>query len=335
MIVLVTGGAGYIGSHACVELQKAGHKAVIIDNLCNASPTAIDRIEAITGQRPVFVKSDVRDRGAVVEAIKSNACDAVMHFAGLKAVGDGEKNPLEYYDNNVIGTLRVAEAMQATGVKIIIFSSSATVYGNPVFLPYTEEHPLGSINVYGHTKLVSEGILRNFAKASPQVSVGLLRYFNPIGAHESGLIGENPKDVPNNLMPYVTQVAVGKRDCLSVWGNDYDTPDGTGVRDYIHVADLAEGHVRALDKLAQTGESFVVNLGTGRGYSVLDVVRAFESGSGRKIPYKFAARRKGDLPSYYADASKAEKLLGWKAKRDLLTMCRDSWNWQQKNPDGY
>ncbi len=335
MNVFVTGGAGYIGSHTCVELLKQGHKVVIYDNLCNASPDVIDRIEAITGQRPVFVEGDVRDRALVEKTLRAEACEAVIHFAGLKAVGESEQKPLMYYDNNVVGTLRLAEAMQAADVRFIIFSSSATVYGTPVFLPYTEQHPLSAINTYGHTKLVAEGLLQNFAKAWPASAIGLLRYFNPVGAHESGLIGEDPKGIPNNLMPYVTQVAVGKRPFLNVWGGDYDTPDGTGVRDYVHVVDLARGHVCALEKLIKDQKSFAVNLGTGQGSSVLDVIKAFEQASGRKIPYQIAPRRAGDLPSYYADASYAATLLGWRAEKDLAAMCRDSWNWQSKNPNGY
>lgn len=335
MIVFVTGGAGYIGSHTSVELLKAGHKVVVYDNLCNSSRVAIDRVQAITGQRPVFIEGDVRDRASMVQAIRAERCEAVIHFAGLKAVGEGEEKPLDYYDNNVVGTQRVAEAMQETGVKIVIFSSSATVYGQPVFLPYTESHPLGPTNVYGRTKLASEDLLLSFAKATPGVRVGLLRYFNPVGAHESGLIGEDPKGIPNNLMPYIAQVAVGKRPHLNVFGNDYNTPDGTGVRDYIHVVDLADGHVRALEALAKGPDNLIVNLGTGNGASVLEVVKAFEQASGRSVPYHIQPRRAGDLPSYYADARKAHEILGWVAKRDLVVMCRDSWNWQSHNPNGY
>lgn len=335
MIIFVTGGAGYIGSHTCVELFKAGHKVVVYDNLCNSKREAVDRIEKIVGQRPVFIEGDVRDRAHLIETMRAEGSEAVIHFAGLKAVGEGEQKPLDYYDNNVVGTLRVAEAMQETGVRLIIFSSSATVYGQPVFLPYTEEHPVSAINVYGHTKLTAEGLLQNFAKATPGVRLGLLRYFNPIGAHESGLIGEDPKGIPNNLMPYIAQVAVGKRPYLNIFGNDYDTPDGTGVRDYIHVVDLAEGHVRALEVLARGQDSLTLNLGTGNGASVLEVVKAFEKASGRTIPIRIEPRRAGDLPSYYADARKAREILGWAAKRDLVAMCRDTWHWQAKNPDGY
>lgn len=335
MAILVTGGAGYIGSHACVELLKAGYDVVVYDNLSNAHPEVIRRIDRIAGRSPSFVEGDVRDRFLLATTIRKNGCDAIMHFAGLKAVGESGEKPLLYYDNNVVGTLRVAEAAQEMGVRRIVFSSSATVYGTPVFLPYTEEHPLSAMNVYGHTKLVSEGLLQNYAKASPSCAVALLRYFNPVGAHESGLIGEDPLGVPNNLMPYVTQVAVGKRAHLTVFGDDYDTPDGTGVRDYIHVVDLALGHVRALDKLVKDGQSVVVNLGAGRGHSVLDLVRAFEKESGRKIPVQIGPRRDGDLASYYADASRAALLLGWRAERDLAQMCRDSWNWQSQNPYGY
>ncbi len=335
MKVFITGGAGYIGSHTCVELLSAGHEVVVYDNLSNAHPSVMDRIAKITGKKLIFVRGDVRDLEGMVACLSDFACDAVIHFAGLKAVGESVQKPLEYYDNNVVGTIRVAEAMKATGVGPIIFSSSATVYGVPQKLPLTEDHPLSAVNPYGHTKLISEGILENLVKASPDHSVGLLRYFNPIGAHESGLIGENPKDVPNNLVPYVAQTAIGIREYLNVWGDDYDTPDGTGVRDYVHVVDLALGHVRALEKLAHNHESFTVNLGTGRGYSVLEIVKAFETTSGRKIPYKIRPRREGDVAVCYADPSKAESLLGWKAQRDLQRMCADSWNWQSKNPKGY
>ncbi len=331
----MTGGAGYIGSHTCVELLKEGHRLVVYDNFSNSSPEVLNRIEAITGKRPDLVQGDVRNRALVEETLRRYSCDAVIHFAGLKSVGESVAKPLEYYDNNVVGTLRVAQAMQATGVRFMIFSSSATVYGVPQTLPLTEDHPLHAVNPYGHTKLVCEGILDNFVKASARYHVGLLRYFNPVGAHESGSIGEDPKDIPNNLVPYIAQTAIGTRECLNIWGNDYDTPDGTGVRDYVHVVDLAIGHVRALDALVKNQESFVVNLGTGRGYSVLEMVKAYEQASGRTVPYTFAPRREGDVAACYADVGKARALLGWTAEKTLEDMCRDSWNWQSNNPDGY
>ncbi|MDD2324966.1 MAG: UDP-glucose 4-epimerase GalE [Alphaproteobacteria bacterium] len=335
MKILVTGGAGYIGSHTCVELLDGGHDVVVYDNLCNANEGVLDRVEHITGKRPVFVRGDIRDAEAVEAALRQHACTAIIHFAGLKAVGESVEKPLMYYDNNVVGTMRVLEAAAKTGVRQFVFSSSATVYGEPKFLPFTEEHPTAAMNPYGKTKLAAEGMIEAFAVAVPTCKVALLRYFNPVGAHESGLIGEDPKGIPNNLMPYVTQVAAGRRTHLNVWGNDYDTPDGTGVRDYVHVVDLAKGHVRALDTMAEKGESLTVNLGTGKGYSVLEIVKAVEVASGKTIPTKIGPRRFGDLPAYWADTALAEKLLGWKAERDLAAMCRDSWNWQSKNPDGY
>jgi len=335
MKILVTGGAGYIGSHTCVELLDGGHEVVVYDNLCNANEGVLDRVEHITGKRPVFVRGDIRDAEAVEAALRQHACTAIIHFAGLKAVGESVEKPLMYYDNNVVGTMRVLEAAAKTGVRQFVFSSSATVYGEPKFLPFTEEHPTAAMNPYGKTKLAAEGMIEAFAVAVPTCKVALLRYFNPVGAHESGLIGEDPKGIPNNLMPYVTQVAAGRRTHLNVWGNDYDTPDGTGVRDYVHVVDLAKGHVRALDTMAEKGESLTVNLGTGKGYSVLEIVKAVEVASGKTIPTKIGPRRFGDLPAYWADTALAEKLLGWKAERDLAAMCRDSWNWQSKNPDGY
>jgi len=335
MIVFVTGGAGYIGSHTCVELIKAGHTPVIFDNLSNAKIGVLARIEQITGKKPVFVQGDVRDRTQMESALREHKCDSIIHFAGLKAVGESVEKPLAYFDNNIVGTLRVLEAMQSTQVKRLIFSSSATVYGMPQTLPLDEEHPLSAISPYGRTKLTAEGMISDFLTAQPTACAGILRYFNPVGADESGLIGEDPAGIPNNLMPFIAQVAVGKREHLNVWGNDYDTPDGTGVRDYVHVVDLALGHIAALEKLAEKGESLTVNLGTGRGYSVLDLVKAFEKASGRPIPIKIAPRRAGDAASCYADPSKAERLLGWKAQKDLAQMCQDSWNWQQKNPNGY
>lgn len=334
MNVLVTGGAGYIGSHTCVELLNAGHQVVVLDNFVNSHAASIARVQHITGQQVHLVEGDVRDQALLEATLREYRCDAVIHFAGLKAVGESVAKPLEYYDNNVVGTLCLLRAMQATGVNTIVFSSSATVYGNPQFLPYTEDHPLSTTNTYGQTKLVVEEMLRDLFRAAPDWKIGILRYFNPVGAHESGLIGEAPQGIPNNLMPYVTQVAIGRREQLQIWGNDYDTPDGTGVRDYIHVVDLAVGHVLALKQLS-TPQCFAVNLGTGIGYSVLDVVRAFETSSGKKIPYTICPRRPGDLPSYYSDPALAETLLGWKATRDLETMCADSWRWQEHNPQGF
>ncbi|MDD3182486.1 MAG: UDP-glucose 4-epimerase GalE [Alphaproteobacteria bacterium] len=336
MNIFVTGGAGYIGSHTCVELIKAGHQVVVYDNLSNAHPEVLNRIEKITGQKVSFIKGDVRDRQLMEESLRAHGCEAVFHFAGLKAVGESIEKPLAYYDNNVTGTIHVLEAMLAAKTRFIIFSSSATVYGLPETLPLTETHPLSVVNPYGHTKLISEGILESFVKANPFHCAGILRYFNPVGAHESGLIGEDPKGIPNNLFPYVSQTAAGRRDCISIWGNDYEnTPDGTGVRDYVHVVDLAKGHVHALKKLMESQTNFVVNLGTGSGYSVLEILHAFEQACGHKIPYKFGPRRQGDVATYYADPSQAQKLLNWVAQKDLAQMCKDTWNWQTKNPDGY
>ena len=334
-MILVTGGAGYIGSHACLELLNAGHEVVVLDNFANSSRTSLERVHRITNRRLTVVEGDIRDQAAIEKALKDFGCTAVVHFAGLKAVLDSVKSPLDYYDNNVIGSQRLLQAMLACGVKRIIFSSSATVYGDPKFLPYTEDHPLNPVNPYGRTKLVVEDMLRDQFASDASWSIGILRYFNPIGAHESGLIGEDPKGVPNNLLPFVAQVAVGRRDRLNVWGNDYDTPDGTGVRDYIHVVDLAQGHVAALRSLDNPG-CFTVNLGTGRGNSVLEVVRAFEQASGKPIPYDIRPRRSGDIASCYAATDRAAKYLGgWRATRDLDTMCRDHWRWQSQNPNGY
>jgi UDP-glucose 4-epimerase len=335
--ILVTGGAGYIGSHTCVELLNAGYAVTIFDNYCNSKPEALNRVERITGKTLARVQGDVRDRAALEAALRTSGATAVIHFAGLKAVGDSSVYPLQYYDNNVVGSLRLLEAMQACGVKTLVFSSSATVYGTPQFLPYTEAHPFAPTNPYGRTKLMVEDVLRDAFAADPSWQFAILRYLNPVGAHASGLIGEDPQGVPNNLMPFVAQVAVGQREFLNVWGNDYDTPDGTGVRDYIHVTDLAEGHVRALQWMAGSpeGRCSAFNLGAGVGHSVLDMVKAFEQASGKPVPYKVQARRAGDLPSYHANADSALQVLGWRATRSMQTMCADTWRWQSKNPQGY
>ena len=333
-MILVTGGAGYIGSHTCVELLNAGHELVVFDNFCNSHPEALARVEKITGRKLNVVKGDIRDQGALEEAIRRFNCTAVIHFAGLKAVGESVEKPLDYYDNNVIGTHRLLQAMTNCGVKTLVFSSSATVYGEPQFLPLTEQHPLSATNPYGRTKLVVENMLRDLYRSDPSWRIGILRYFNPVGAHESGLIGEDPQGIPNNLMPFVAQVAIGRRECLKVWGNDYPTPDGTGVRDYIHVVDLAKGHLKALQRL-DSPQCYAVNLGTGTGYSVLDVAKAFAEASGRPVPYEIAPRRAGDVAACYAEASYAEQLLDWRAVRDLSAMCLDTWRWQSVNPNGF
>lgn len=337
MSILVTGGTGYIGSHTVVELQNAGFEAVIVDNLSNSKPLVLDRIEAITGKRPKFYNADIRDKEALAKIFKENPdIEAVIHFAGLKAVGESVAKPLEYYDNNIHGTLSLLEAMRDAGVKNIVFSSSATVYGDPAFVPITEECPKGTCtNPYGWTKSMLEQILSDLTVPDKDWNVILLRYFNPIGAHKSGTMGEDPSGIPNNLMPYITQVAVGKRDHLNVFGNDYDTHDGTGVRDYIHVVDLAIGHVKALNKIREKCGLKIYNLGTGHGYSVLDIVKAFEKASGVKIPYEITARRPGDIATCYADASKAKAELGWEAQYGIEEMCEDSWRWQKNNPEGY
>jgi UDP-glucose 4-epimerase len=333
-MILVTGGAGYIGSHACVALLAAGEEVVVFDNFSNSSPLALDRVRQITGRLLAVVEGDIRDQAALENVLAQYGCTAVMHFAGLKSVQDSVAQPLEYYDQNVIGSHRLLRAMQNTGVTKIVFSSSATVYGTPQFLPYTEDHPLNAINPYGRTKLVIEDMLRDQYASDQGWGIAILRYFNPVGAHESGLIGEDPKGVPNNLVPFVAQVAIGRRERLNVWGDDYDTPDGTGVRDYIHVMDLATGHVSAL-KLLDSSKCFAVNLGTGAGSSVFDVVRAFETASGKRIPYDVKPRRPGDLPAYYAATDYAAKLMDWKATRSLEAMCADHWRWQSSNPNGY
>ena len=334
-MIFVTGGAGYIGSHTCVELLNAGHDVTVFDNFCNSQPEALARVQRITGRKPSLVQGDIRDSAALVAALRQSGASAVIHFAGLKAVGESVHKPLAYYDNNVVGTVRLLEAMVECGVKTLVFSSSATVYGNPQRLPLTEDHPLSATNPYGQTKLVIEEMLRDLYRSDPTWHIGILRYFNPVGAHASGLIGEDPQGVPNNLLPFVAQVAVGRREFLNVWGNDYATPDGTGVRDYIHVVDLALGHLKALERLQQQAECLAVNLGTGVGYSVLDMVRAFEKASGKPVPYKVAERRDGDIASCYADPTHAFATLGWRAERGLEAMCADAWRWQIGNPNGY
>jgi UDP-glucose 4-epimerase len=332
--ILVTGGAGYIGSHACVELLCAGYDVVVYDNFSNSNPQSLERVAQITGKRATVIEGDVRDKLGLEQALRKHQCTAVIHFAGLKAVGESVERPLDYYDHNVIGTHRLLQAMQAAGVRSLVFSSSATVYGDPQRLPLTEDHPLSATNPYGRTKLIIEDMLRDLCQSSPDWRIAILRYFNPVGAHESGLIGEDPRGIPNNLMPFVAQVAVGRRDKLNVWGDDYPTSDGTGVRDYIHVVDLAIGHLRALERLVEPG-CRAVNLGTGRGYSVLEVVRAFEEASGKSVPLNRAARRAGDIASCYADPAFAEDWLDWRASRDIQAMCRDHWRWQERNPEGY
>ncbi|MEO8855692.1 MAG: UDP-glucose 4-epimerase GalE [Burkholderiaceae bacterium] len=334
-MILVTGGAGYIGSHTCVELLNAGMDITVFDNFCNSSPEALRRVEQITGRKVALIEGDIRDREALTRALKDSHANAVIHFAGLKSVGDSVAQPLSYYDNNVLGTLRLLEAMVQCGVKTLVFSSSATVYGDPQHLPLTEDHPLSAINPYGKTKLMIEDMLRDLHRSDPGWRISILRYFNPVGAHDSGMIGEDPRGVPSNLLPFVAQVAVGRRQYVSVFGNDYSTPDGTGVRDYIHVVDLARGHLKALERLREHAECRAINLGTGTGYSVLDMLRAFEQASGKTIAHRIIARREGDVAACYADPSQASALLGWRAERDLRAMCADAWRWQSANPDGY
>lgn len=336
MSVLITGGAGFIGTETCVHLLNAGRDIVVVDNFSNSSPKAPERVKEITGKDFPVINCDIRDRKGLDKIFSLYDIDAVIHFAGLKAVGESCSKPLEYYDNNIGGTVTLLEAMRDSGTKRIVFSSSATVYGEKNSAPFNEEMETGgTTNPYASTKLFIEQILKDVSAADSEWSVIILRYFNPIGADESGRIGEAPNGIPNNLMPYITQVAVGKREKLSVFGNDYDTPDGTGVRDYIHVADLADGHIAALDRAAEITGCEVFNLGTGSGVSVLDLVKAFEKASGVKIPYVIAPRRSGDIAVSYADVSKAEKILGWKTKKTAEDACRDSWRWQKNNPDGY
>ena len=334
--ILITGGAGYIGSHTAVELLNSGYEVIVYDNLCNSSKESLKRVEELTGKTVKFYEGDVRDAKALEDMFNKESIDAVIHCAALKAVGESVQKPLLYYQNNITGTLTLMDVMSRVNVKNIVFSSSATVYGNPETMPITEDCPKGQCtNPYGWTKSTMEQIMSDVQKADPEWNVILLRYFNPVGAHESGRIGEDPKGIPNNLMPYISQVAVGKLEKLGVFGDDYDTPDGTGVRDYIHVVDLAVGHVKAVDYLAKNPGLDVINLGTGVGYSVLDMVKAFSKACGKDLPYEIKPRRAGDIAMCYADPAKAEKVLGWKATRGLDEMCADSWRWQSQNPNGY
>lgn len=333
--LLVTGGAGYIGSHACVELLRAGHDVVVVDNLCNSRRAVLGRIERIAGRPVTFHECDVRDEAALRKVFDGQAIDAVLHFAGLKAVSESVARPLEYYDNNVGGARALCAAMQGAGVRRLIFSSSATVYGDPQEVPLREDHPLHPANPYGRSKAMVEAMLQDVFAADPSWRIALLRYFNPAGAHESGLIGEAPNGTPNNLMPFITQVAAGRREVLDIYGGDYPTADGTGVRDYIHVVDLVRGHLAALDKLDAVAGVLTLNLGTGRGHSVLEVVEAFRRISGREIPCRISGRRAGDVAASYADPALAQRLLGWRAGRGIEDMCRDAWRWQSQNPLGY
>ena len=335
MAILVTGGAGYIGSHTCVELLNAGYEVVVVDNLCNSSEKSLDRVREITGKDLKFYKADLLDEAAMEEIFSKEQIESVIHFAGLKAVGESVAKPLEYYHNNLTGTFILCDVMRKHGVKNIVFSSSATVYGSPKTVPIREDFPLSVTNPYGRTKLILEEVLTDLHTADPEWNIVLLRYFNPIGAHKSGKIGENPKGIQNNLIPYVAQVAIGKLEKVNVFGDDYDTPDGTGVRDYIHVVDLAIGHVKSIEKLKENPGVVIYNLGTGNGYSVLDIIHNFEKACGKKIPYVIAPRRPGDIATCYADPAKAYNELGWKATRELAEMCEDTWRWQQQNPNGY
>ena len=335
-MILLTGGAGYIGSHTTLALLQAGYEVVVLDNLCNSSPESLKRVAQLAGREPALVEGDIRDRAALDRVFTNHAIDAVLHFAGLKAVGESVAQPLSYYDNNVHGSQVLLQACADAGVFNFVFSSSATVYGEPAQMPISEACPVGQpTNPYGRSKLVVEDMLRDVAASDPRWLIAILRYFNPVGAHESGLIGEDPNGIPNNLLPYIAQVAMGKLPELAVFGNDYPTSDGTGVRDYIHVVDLAEGHLRALEALLTRTGAHVWNLGTGQGYSVLDMVRAFEAASGKPVPYRVAPRRPGDIATCYADPAKAERELGWKARRGLDEMMRDAWRWQSMNPNGY
>ena len=333
--ILVTGGAGYIGSHTCVEMLQAGYELVVFDNLSNSSEAALERVEEITGKQPIFLHADLLDTAALDTAFRTHDVDAVIHFAGLKAVGESCAKPLRYFTNNITGTLNLLEAMTQHGCRRLVFSSSATVYGDPASVPIREDFPLSATNPYGRTKLIIEDMLRDLCAAHVDWHVVLLRYFNPIGAHASGRIGEDPRDIPNNLVPYIAQVAVGRREKLQVFGDDYPTVDGTGVRDYIHVVDLARGHLAALDKLDDFAGCHAINLGTGRGYSVLEVLKAFSQACGKDVPYEVVARRPGDVAECYADPAQARDLLGWSAELDLERMCADTWRWQSANPEGY
>lgn len=334
-MILVTGGAGYIGSHTLIELASAGRKFVVYDNLCNSSQESLKRVSEIIESDITFEEGDIRDKKRLQEVFSKYKIDSVIHFAGLKAVGESVEKPLEYYDNNIVGTLRLCEVMQEFGCKKIVFSSSATVYGDPHTTPIKEDFPLSATNPYGRTKLFIEEILRDLYRADSEWKIVLLRYFNPVGAHKSGRIGEDPNGLPNNLMPFISQTAVGKREFLSVFGGDYDTHDGTGFRDYIHVMDLAHGHLKAIEKIDTLSDVLTVNLGTGNGYSVLDMVKAFEKASQREVPYKIVERRSGDVAKCFADPAYAKEVLDWEATRHLDEMCEDSWRWQSQNPNGY
>ncbi len=335
MNVLVTGGMGYIGSHTCIQMIAAGMTPVILDNLYNSKSTVLARIEKVSGVRPQFIEGDIRDKVLLIDVMQRHQIQSVIHFAGLKAVGESVQKPLEYYDNNVNGTLVLVDAMREAGVKSLVFSSSATVYGDPASVPITEDFPTSATNPYGRSKLMVEECLTDFQKANPDWSITLLRYFNPVGSHPSGELGEDPQGIPNNLMPFISQVAVGRREFLSVFGSDYPTKDGTGVRDYIHVMDLADGHIAALQKVGEKAGLHVYNLGTGNGYSVLEMVKAFEAASDKAVPYQLVERRPGDIAECWADPAKAQQELGWKATRTLEEMTQDTWRWQSNNPQGY
>jgi len=335
MKILVTGGTGYIGSHTCIELIKAGYEVIVVDNLCNSSLESLRRVERLVDSDIPFYKVDVRDKALLIEVFQQHSIDGVIHFAGLKAVGESVEKPIEYYGTNVGGSFILSEVMREFNCKTFVFSSSATVYGDPHTVPIKENFPLSVTNPYGRSKLMIEEFLRDVFVADDSWHIALLRYFNPVGAHKSGLIGEDPNDVPNNLIPYISQVAVGKLENLSVFGGDYDTPDGTGVRDYIHVVDLAKGHVKALQTLENKPQVLTVNLGTGNGYSVLDMIKAFEKASSKIVPYQIVGRRPGDIATCYADPAYAAEKLGWKAECELDEMCKDTWRWQSQNPDGY
>ncbi|EKO3548356.1 UDP-glucose 4-epimerase GalE [Vibrio fluvialis] len=335
MNVLVTGGMGYIGSHTCIQMIAAGMTPVILDNLYNSKSTVLARIEKVSGVRPQFIEGDIRDKALLIDVMQRHQIQSVIHFAGLKAVGESVQKPLEYYDNNVNGTLVLVDAMREAGVKSLVFSSSATVYGDPASVPITEDFPTSATNPYGRSKLMVEECLTDFQKANPDWSITLLRYFNPVGSHPSGELGEDPQGIPNNLMPFISQVAVGRREFLSVFGSDYPTKDGTGVRDYIHVMDLADGHIAALKKVGEKAGLHVYNLGTGNGYSVLEMVKAFEAASDKAVPYQLVERRPGNIAECWADPAKAQQELGWKATRTLEEMTQDTWRWQSNNPQGY